>query len=62
MFLAIAFLASACSSGSSRPAGEPTDAAAPSARVTSLRDLSELRERFNEGAGEVRLVLLLSPT
>lgn len=61
ILLASAVVASACTSVRSPPAGEPSGAAT-SVRVTSLRDLSELRDRFNEDAGEVRLVLLLSPT
>ncbi len=60
--LAFALAASACISDRSPPAGGTPDAAPPEVRVTSLQDLSELRDRFNEDAGQVRLVLLLSPT
>lgn len=62
MLLVIAVAASGCTSDRNQPGGEPTGGAPASARVTSLQSLSELRDRFNEDADEVRLVLLLSPT
>lgn len=60
--LAFSLAASACASDRSPPAGGTPDATPPEVRVTSLQDLSQLRDRFNEDAGRVRLVLLLSPT
>ncbi len=60
--LTFALAASACTSDRSPSAGGTPDAAPPEVRVTSLQDLSQLRDRFNEDAGQVRLVLLLSPT
>jgi hypothetical protein len=60
--LAFSLAASACTTDRSPPAGGTPDAAPPEVHVTSLQDLSQLRDRFNEDAGQVRLVLLLSPT
>jgi hypothetical protein len=36
--------------------------AAAAATLTDLKDVDELRALFNDDAGKVRLVLLLSPT
>jgi hypothetical protein len=56
--LAFALASSACTSG---PSPE-TDSTSRIGRVAELRSISELRERFNEDSGKVRLILLISPT
>jgi len=58
ILLALA-VASACGSGANPKTEEsPTQ----SATVTELRNVSELGDRFNQDAGKVRLILLISPT
>lgn len=52
ILLAFALASSACTSGPSPGPGW----------VAELRSISELRERFNEDSGKVRLILLISPT
>ena len=37
-------------------------AAAQSSKVTELRSVSQLQDRFNEDSDRVRLILLVSPT
>jgi hypothetical protein len=49
---------SACAS-SGRPA---TETAPRTTKVAVLGGVSDLRERFNEDSGKVRLILLISPT
>lgn len=45
------------------PAGVPTSSAsAASASLEALQSVDQLKARFNHDAGDVRLVLLLSPT
>jgi hypothetical protein len=58
ILLALVLASSACTSGPSPVTGSTT----LSERVAELRSISELRERFNEDAGKVRLILLISPT
>ena len=58
ILLALALAASACTSGPS----PGTDATSRNGRVAELRSISELRDRFNEDSGKVRLILLISPT
>ena len=58
IFLALALASSACTSSPSPVTGSTTR----SGRVAELRSISELRERFNEDSGKVRLILLISPT
>jgi len=58
ILLALALAASACTSGPSRETGSTSR----NGRVAELRSISELRERFNEDSGKVRLILLISPT
>jgi hypothetical protein len=58
ILLALALAASACTSGPSPGTG----ATSRNGRVAELRSISELRERFNEDSGKVRLILLISPT
>jgi hypothetical protein len=58
ILLALALASSACTSSSSPVTGSTTR----SGRVAELRSISELRERFNEDSGKVRLILLISPT
>jgi hypothetical protein len=49
---------SACASSG----GAETRSAARTAKVAELGGVSDLRERFNEDSGKVRLILLISPT
>jgi hypothetical protein len=58
ILLSLALAASACTSGRSPGTG----ATSRNGRVAELRSISELRERFNEDSGKVRLILLISPT
>lgn len=59
ILLALAVASSACGSGANPKTEEsPTR----SATVTELRNVSELGDRFNQDAGKVRLILLISPT
>lgn len=58
VFLALVLASTACSSRGNRG----NHSATRSAKVTELRSVSELRERFNEDAGKIRLILLISPT
>ena len=58
ILLALALASSACTSTPSPETGSTTR----SGRVAELRSISELRERFNEDSGTVRLILLISPT
>lgn len=59
LFLVVfALVSSACASSGSSAGGST----AASAKVTELRSVAELKERFSEDAGRVRLVLLISPT
>ena len=58
VLLVFALASSACTSR----AGPGTDSTTQSGRVTGLRSISELKERFNEDSGSVRLILLVSPT
>jgi hypothetical protein len=55
---ALVLVFSACAS-SGRPATETTPR---TDKVAVLGGVSDLRERFNEDSGKVRLVLLISPT
>ena len=58
ILLALALSSSACTSGASPGTGSTSR----NGRVAELRSISELRERFNEDSGKVRLILLISPT
>jgi len=58
ILLALALASSACTSGPSPGTGSTSR----NGRVAELRSISELRERFNEDSGKVRLILLISPT
>jgi hypothetical protein len=58
LLAALVLVFSACVS-SGRPATETT---ARTAKVAVLGGVSDLRERFNEDSGKVRLILLISPT
>jgi hypothetical protein len=66
ILLALALASSACSPGASseaEPAAQSdTGPASRSAGVIELRSASELRQRFNDDSGKVRLILLISPT
>lgn len=62
LVVAISLAASACTSDRASTAGGQTQSAPAEVRVTRLQKVSQLRDRFNEDAGKVRLVLLLSPT
>jgi hypothetical protein len=55
---ALVLVFSACES-SGRPA---TETATGTTKVAALGGVSDLRERFNEDSGKVRLILLISPT
>lgn len=59
ILLALAVASSACGSGANL---ETEESPARSATVTELRNVSELGDRFNQDAGKVRLILLISPT
>ena len=59
ILLALAVASSACGSGASP---ETKESLTRSATVTELRNVSELVDRFNQDAGQVRLILLISPT
>ena len=56
--LVFALGSSACASRASPEA----DSATGGGKVAELRSISDLRERFNEDSGKVRLILLISPT
>jgi hypothetical protein len=58
IILAFAVASSACASSE----GPGTESAAQTSKVAELRTVSELRERFNDDSGKVRLILLISPT
>jgi hypothetical protein len=58
ILLALALASSGCTSGPSPGTGSTSR----NGRVAELRSISELRERFNEDSGKVRLILLISPT
>ena len=58
LLAALVVVFSACAS-SGRPATETTPR---TDRVAVLGGVSDLRERFNEDSGKVRLLLLISPT
>jgi hypothetical protein len=58
ILLALAMASSACTSGPSPGSGSTSR----NGRVAELQSISELRERFNEDSGKVRLILLISPT
>lgn len=55
---ALVLVFSACAS-SGRPEIETTPR---TSKVAELGGVSDLRERFNEDSGKVRLILLVSPT
>jgi len=59
ILLALAVASSACGSGANP---ETEESPARSATVTELRNVSELVDEFNQDAGKVRLILLISPT
>ena len=59
ILLALALASSACSSGANP---ETEESPTRSATVTELRNVSDLGDRFNQDAGKVRLILLISPT
>ena len=56
LVLELALVSSACGSDAAQ------GSAAQTSRVVELRNVSELQDRFNEDAGAVRLILLMSPT
>jgi hypothetical protein len=58
-FLAALILAFSACASSGRPA---TETATGTAKVAVLGGVSDLRERFNEDSGKVRLIQLISPT
>jgi hypothetical protein len=62
LLLALGVVASACTSDGASTVGGQTEVPSAEVRVTTVQTLSQLRDRFNEDAGKVRLVLLLSPT
>ena len=57
LLAAFVLVFSACASS-----GGPKTESAPTAKVAELGGVSDLRERFNEDSGKVRLILLISPT
>ncbi len=54
---ALVLVFSACASS-----GRPETETPRTSKVAVLGGVSDLRERFNEDSGKVRLVLLISPT
>jgi hypothetical protein len=58
LLAALVLVFSACAS-SGRPGTETTPR---TDKVAELGGVSDLRERFNEDSGKVRLILLISPT
>lgn len=58
-FLAVLVLVFSACESRGRPA---TETATGAAKVAVLGGVSDLRERFNEDSGKVRLILLISPT
>jgi len=56
VIIALVFLAALAAAvvGSFRPD--------PNVTLTNLNNVSELREQFNQDAGKIRVLLLLSPT
>lgn len=56
MLSALALVSSSCSPY------RATESSAKTSKVTELRSVSELQDRFNEDSGKVRLILLISPT
>ena len=56
MLSALALVSSSCSPD------RATESSAKTSKVTVLRSVSQLQDRFNEDLGKVRLILLLSPT
>ena len=61
LFVVILVLVLASSTCTSR-GNQGDHSAIRSAKVTELRSVPELRERFNEDSGKIRLILLISPT
>ena len=63
--VALALTSTACASGENS-AGDPNPNGAGAnrddAKVIQLRSIAELQDRFNEDAGKIRLILLVSPT
>jgi hypothetical protein len=58
LLAALALVLTACASS-----GRPNTQATPRTdKVAVLGGVADLRERFNEDSGKVRLVLLISPT
>jgi hypothetical protein len=58
LFVMLALVSSACTLNRS----SETDTTAPSPKVTELRSVTDLQERFDRDSGKVRLILLVSPT
>jgi len=58
LLVVFALVSSACTSTTS--SGPGTTATSP--KVTEIRNVSDLQERFNRDAGQVRLILLVAPT
>lgn len=53
--IALALVSSACAS-------RDTQGTTAGSKVTELTSVTELRDRFDQYAGKVRLILLMSPT
>lgn len=58
VLVVFALVSSGCAWSGSSTGG----ATAASSKVTELRNVAELKDRFKEDAGKVRLILLISPT
>ena len=58
LLAALVLVLPACSSGG----GPETETTPRTDKVAVLGGVSDLRERFNEDSGKVRLLLLISPT
>ena len=59
IFIAALIASTACTAGRQPPAAGGSSGT-PS--VSQLRDIQQLRDRFNQDRGDVRLILLTSPT
>jgi hypothetical protein len=60
--LGLLLLMAAACTGNGTVTATPSGASGATGRVLQLRTISELREQFNRDAGDVRLILLVSPT
>jgi hypothetical protein len=62
--LILVVLLAACggSGGSSAAAGSSAGASQAASAITDIKNISQLRDAFNQQAGKPRLIMLMSPT